>query len=533
MTKPSSIEVQNLMEVDRQLDNSSSAISEHQPSESLLHLLTSDRNVDEKSDAAVHSLADLNMLTGSHRGPAIPLSLLEENPRVCITCGVDFKSRASLHAHLMRHRHILGTLEQFTRLPKYECRSCEGGINCASMLKHKCFSKQQTDIKNRIKQLDRDGSPLVCILCRGRLLPSRVHLIIHIIVAHSVHRDPYRCVFCQARFSSENLMMQEVHAFDCHAPELFMITRKACYRMIRNSKGGVADASVPFTCFYDAAKLEGADLSAMFRPRNRELQSDTEGPYVEKPSQVGAKRSICTASFSSLDEFTTHLCCFHGAVAPTKLNSMEEDDPIEEVRRAQARTTRVPGPTVRELLKNQVAGVHASNKNGDGEFGPPGLQNTRMSGFPRKPKRIVRAGPMLHPRRWPATSKYGSTQPGTGKPREMCRICLEYFSDQIKLNQHITTYHLPESRKRLRHLAEKQKLSGILDIDLLCTECYIMFPDSLALQSLPCHRFGVIASPIKITRRASRMTTTTHTTEATFRSPSFGVRTLTLRCSGQ
>ncbi|KER20144.1 hypothetical protein T265_15383, partial [Opisthorchis viverrini] len=482
MTKPSSVEVRNTMDVDRQLDNSSSAISEHQMSESLLHLLTSDRYVDEKCEAVVHSLADLNMLTGSHRGPAIPLSLLEENPRVCITCGVDFKSRASLHAHLMRHRHILGTLEQFTRLPKYECRSCEGGINCSSMLKHKCFSKQQADIKNRIKQLDRDGSPLVCILCRGRLLPSRVHLIIHIIVAHSVHRDPYRCVFCQARFSSENLMMQEVHAFDCHAPELFMITRKACYRMIRNSKGGVADASVPFTCFYDAAKLEGADLSTLFRPRNRELQSDTEGPHVEKPSQVGPKRSICTASFNSLDEFTTHLCCFHGAVAPAKLNSMEEEDPIEEVRRNQARTTRVPGPTVRELLKNQVAGVHAANKTSDGEFGPPGLQKPRMSGFPRKPKRIVRAGPTLHPRRWPATSNYGSTQTGTAKPREMCRICLEYFSDQIKLSQHITTYHLPESRKRLRHLAEKQKLSGVLNIDLLCTECYIMFPDSLALQ---------------------------------------------------
>ncbi|KAF7241396.1 hypothetical protein EG68_10951 [Paragonimus skrjabini miyazakii] len=472
---------------DAAFEHSSSVVSDFNTSDSLLHLLTSQQNVDEKVEAAVHPMADLEMLTGAHRGPAVPLSLLKENSRVCITCGVDFKSRASLHAHLMRHRHKLGTLEQFTRLPKYECRSCEGGINCSSMLKHKCFSKQQADIKSRVKVLDRDGSPLVCILCRGRLLPSRVHLIIHIIVAHSIHRDPYKCVFCQAEFHSENLMMQEVHAFDCHAPELFMLTRKACFKMIRNAKGGVTDATVPFTCFYDSTKLESADLSAIFKPKqNRMQQMDSDGsPGADRTNVTVPKRRICTATFSTLDEYTTHLCCYHGAVAPERFIAPEEEDPIEEVRRAKSQTNRVPGPTVRELLKSQAAGHHAPNKNND-EFGPPAPKSTKshttLSLLLRKTRKMDRSGPMLRSRQRVATSTYNPVINRTSKQQEMCRICLEHFQDEQRLNAHITAFHAPESRKRLKHLADKEKLSGILDIDLLCTECYIMFPDTLSLQ---------------------------------------------------
>lgn len=471
-------------ETEAQFENSSSGVSDYNTSDSLLHLLASQPNADEKVEATVHPLANLDMLTGPHRGPAVPPSLLEEDPRVCITCGVDFKSRASLHAHLMRHRHILGTLEQFTRLPKYECRSCEGAINCSSMLKHKCFSKQQADIKNRIKVLDRDGSPLVCILCRGRLLPSRVHLIIHIIVAHSLHRDPYRCVFCQAQFQSENLLMQEVHAFDCHAPELFMITRKACFKMIRNAQGQVADASMPFTCFYDATKMEGADLTNIFRKRMPQGTLSEFDLSVGDRSTVGVHRHRkCAARFNTLDEYTTHIGCYHSAIGFANKNTVE-DDPLEEVRWSQSRTKRVPGPTVRELLKSQAAGHYTSNKTADDEFSPPSSSASPTSSRPlrRKPKTANRNVSVLLSRRHTVTGSYDRDASRPMSPREVCRVCLEAFADEHKFKQHIALYHAPESRKRLRHLAEKEKLSGILDIDLLCTECYIMYPDALSLQ---------------------------------------------------
>lgn len=473
-------------ETEAQFENSSSGVSDYNTSDSLLHLVASQQNADERVEAAVHPLANLDMLTGPHRGPAVPPFLLEQNPRVCITCGVDFKSRASLHAHLTRHRHILGTLEQFTKLPKYDCRSCEGAINCSSMLKHKCFSKQQADIKNRIKLLDRDGSPLVCILCRGRLLPSRVHLIIHIIVAHSVHRDPYRCVFCQAQFHSENLLMQEVHAFDCHAPELFMITRKACFKMIRNAQGQVADASMPFTCFYDATKMEGTDLTSIFRKNmSRGVPSEFDFSVNDRSGASSLRSRNCAARFNTLDEYTTHICCYHGAIGYTSANTME-DDPIEEVRRSQSRTKRVPGPTVRELLKSQAAGHYTSNKTADDEFSPPSSGSPTASGPMRgkqkSTKRINRTVSILLSRRRTAMGSYDRDTSRQMSPREVCRMCLEAFVDEHKLKQHIALYHAPESRKRLRHLAEKEKLSGILDIDLICTECYIMYPDALSLQ---------------------------------------------------
>ncbi|VDP67342.1 unnamed protein product [Echinostoma caproni] len=448
--------------------------------ESLKHLIHHEQDAEEKLEAAVHPTANLDMLTGAQRGPAIDLALLKENPHVCITCGVDFKCRSNLHAHLTRHRHILGTLESFTRLPKYECRSCDGIINCASMLKHKCYSKQQNDIRCRIKMLDHDGSPLVCILCRGRLLPSRVHLIIHIIVAHSVHRDPYRCVFCHTQFHSENLMMQEVHAFDCHAPELFMTTRKACFKMIRNQHGGVAEATVPYTCFYDSSKLESADYSDLFR-KNASRTSIVEGNSETDrfTTYQSNKRRMCTASFSTLDEYTTHLCCFHGAVAPN-LSELSEEDPTEEVRRSQNQSTRVPGPTVRELLKNQAAGHYAANKSTDDEFSPPVLGTQRTFGHQA---RSTIKGSM---RNWMggARSSQGTQSRDVSglRVKEQCRICLDRFIDETKLQRHIANYHAAESRKRLKHLVEKGKLRRILDIDLLCTECYIMFPDNLSLQ---------------------------------------------------
>ncbi|TPP56976.1 C2H2 type zinc-finger (2 copies) [Fasciola gigantica] len=449
--------------------------------ENLRHLIDLQDEVDEKLEAAVHPEANLDMLTGAQRGPAIDLNLLKKNPHVCITCGVDFKCRANLHAHLTRHRHILGTLETFTRLPKYECRSCDGVINCASMLKHKCYSKQQHDIRIRVRTLDHDGSPLVCILCRGRLLPSRVHLIIHIIVAHSIHRDPYRCVFCHTEFHSENLMMQEVHAFDCHAPELFMITRKACFKMIRNQQGGVAEVAVPFTCFYDSTKLESAHFDELFENKLSRMASKEGNSDNDRQNNGPAgKRRVCTASFTTLDEFTTHLCCFHGAVAPN-LSELAEEDPTEEVRRAQNRSTRVPGPTVRELLKNQTSGHHAANKSAEDEFTPPGLGAQR----PGKQKARNTKKPLRHPK-WSAVTKNGSYSPRhepTGsRLKETCRMCLDKFSDETKLIQHVAAYHAAESRKRLKHLIDKEKMSRILDINLLCTECYIMFPDNLSLQ---------------------------------------------------
>ncbi|CAL8101910.1 unnamed protein product [Calicophoron daubneyi] len=467
-------------------DIGDSGLSEYNIQDSLLHLIVSQTNQDEKLEASVHPQAHLETLTGPHRGPAIDLELLKDNPRICIACGVDFKSRANLHAHLIRHRHILGSLETFTRLPKYECRTCDGVINCSSMLKHKCYSKAQMDIRNRIKVLDRDGSPLVCILCRGRLLPSRVHLIIHIIVAHSIHRDPYKCVFCQAEFHSENLMMQEVHAFDCHAPELFMITRKACFKMVRNQLGNVVDATIPFTCFYDATKLESADLSALFEPTIQ------PGSAAEPSAPPVFKRHVCTESFMTLDEYTTHLCCIHGAVSPEGALTLGNEDPIEEVKRAKTQVSRVPGPTVRELLKNQTSAHYNPKKAKDDDINIPLKKDSveeaqRKSASPRKLYyNKERVAPSLRARRWlikmRSTKRMYAGEAKSQKPKEICRVCLEILPDEQRLNHHIGTYHYPESKKRLKHLADKDKLSGILDIDLLCTECYIMYPDSLSLQ---------------------------------------------------
>ncbi|CAH8472417.1 unnamed protein product [Heterobilharzia americana] len=427
--------------------------------ESLSHLIPIKIKKRIIEDASLHPLANLDYILGPVHGPAINPEILIQNPRVCILCGVDFKSLSGLHAHLTYHKHILGELEPKLNLPMYDCRSCRNRINCTVLMKHRCYIKQMADIKARRRFIDKNGSPLVCILCRGRIFPSRVHLVIHIIVAHSVNRDPYKCVFCHAQFISENLMIQEVHAFDCHAPVLFILTRKGIYKLLRNVKNNIVDVSVPFSCFYDSSKLERHQLTLLKGKSDHALTRNDTTVNTTQRNQLNSSwnHKICLRNFNCLAEYTTHLCCYHAA--STLVNGFDNTnhkDPVEEVRRAQNRSLHVPGPTVSELLKRQNTSYYYNgNKTHNNEPQSPSTPTTTTRG---QKSQIMKTSSFSTNRGIRMARTTSSSLKDVGRKgmkfrldgyREQCRICLELFPDDYKFSNHVNSFHLPESKKDL------------------------------------------------------------------------------------
>ncbi|KAM7540043.1 hypothetical protein Aperf_G00000035894 [Anoplocephala perfoliata] len=102
---------------------------------------------------------DVDVLSGRKPWPAVDISVVETEPMICIICGVDFKARSSLHAHLSDHRHLVGKLDKFKRVPLYECKFCSAEINCTTVLRHRCFTKHTGEISDVETLMDNTQRP--------------------------------------------------------------------------------------------------------------------------------------------------------------------------------------------------------------------------------------------------------------------------------------------------------------------------------------------------------------------------------------
>ncbi|KAM7540547.1 hypothetical protein Aperf_G00000035868 [Anoplocephala perfoliata] len=113
---------------------------------------------------------DVDVLSGKKPWPAVDISVVETEPMICIICGVDFKTRSSLHAHLSDHRHLVGKLDKFKRVPLYECKFCSAEINCTTVLRHRCFTKHTGEINDVETLMDNEMNN------QGRESPTKSHL---------------------------------------------------------------------------------------------------------------------------------------------------------------------------------------------------------------------------------------------------------------------------------------------------------------------------------------------------------------------
>ncbi|KAM7532857.1 hypothetical protein Aperf_G00000128370 [Anoplocephala perfoliata] len=392
---------------------------------------------------------DVDVLSGKKPWPAVDISVVETEPMICIICGVDFKTRSSLHAHLSDHRHLVGKLDKFKRVPLYECKFCSAEINCTTVLRHRCFTKHTGEINDVETLMDNVGSPLACIFCRGRILPSRSHLITHIVFSHSPHRNPLRCVFCNLKFQSDNQLMQEMHAFEHHAPEIILLNRLAYFKQIKSTAGLIVDAKTPFICLYNASRMETPCWIDAIKPRsNDSWEMNNQGRESPTKSHLNEP---CLGTFKNLAEFTAHVYCYHSILPHSRDKGRELN--ASEVRQLDLIKKALPGPCIRDLIGNAFLGPFGKSR-----FGNLAEANRKSL--------TLRSG-------W--NSQHLLT-------KFSCRICLHDFATAENLSRHVNSFHITETAKRIQHLADVGEMVESLDINRLCTECFTMFSSVFKLQ---------------------------------------------------
>ena len=416
--------------------------------------------VDLSPDPVLSPLANPDVLFGKKSWPAVNPLVVESEPTICVICGVDFKTRSGLHTHLSDHKHLIGKVDKYKKVPLYECKLCAAELNCTTVLRHRCFVRHAAQISEVEALMDAVGSPLVCIFCRGRILPSRAHLIVHLISAHSPHRNPLKCVFCNCKFRSDNLLMQETHVFTHHVPELIFLNRLAYFKEIKTANGLTADAKVPFVCLYDSGRTEIPSWIDDIKEHPKDPWVLSNRSKLTDSSTKVAANDLCYKSFMNLAEFTAHIYCTH-AILPhfrdkgKKLNSSEMRQ-LDEIKRD------LPGPSIRELIQASTLGPFGKSKITQGNFSEKQNKGVDLA----RQSLILKGG-------WNKFTKL---------PKTACRICLHDYETEEELTRHINDFHLPETRKRVKHLANVEELVRTLDMDKLCTECFTMFTSVFKLQ---------------------------------------------------
>lgn len=408
-------------------------------------------------EPSLSSHADMEVILGKKPWPAVDITIIEKEPTICVICGIDFKMRSNLQVHLSDHQHLMGKIDRYKKIPLYLCKLCAAEVNCTTVLRHRCFMKHQAEISDVEELMNNKGSPLVCIFCRGRIMPSRAHLIAHLISAHSPHRNPLRCVFCHVRFQSDSLLMQETHIFTHHVPELIFFDRLAYFKEIKGPSGQVVDPKVPFLCLFDPRKMEESCWIDAIPQNVGHIPRTSDGIEVVKRTQLGPKQGVCYARFDNLAEYTAHVYCCHAVVPHAR--DLESELNSSELKRLDATEWRIPGPTIRQLMSGQPSA---------GGSGATKIDATHAANIRgrTKPKPGV-GGNLINTN---VLSKW------------TCRICLRDYVDEDGLKKHLSGYHIPEAQKRVQHLTETGKLSKVLDMDRLCTECFTIYRSVYQLQ---------------------------------------------------
>lgn len=415
---------------------------------------------DFSPDPALSLHADTEVLIGKKPWPAVSPSVVETEPTICVICGVDFKTRSVLHTHLSDQKHLTGKVDKYKRVPLYECKLCAAEMNCTTVLRHRCFVKHVAQISEVEALMNAVGSPLVCIFCRGRVLPSRAHLIAHLISAHSPHRNPLKCVFCCAKFKSDNLLMQETHVFTHHVPELIFLNRLAYFKEIKTSSGLIVDTKVPFLCLYDPSKTEISSWIDAIVVRSKDLRISSDRSKNEDHVSRVPANDMCHKAFKNLAEYTAHIYCKHAILPHSRDKGKELNS--SELRQLDAIKRGLPGPSIRELMVGSVLGA----------FGKSRITQASSSEKPGKSVDVERKSLVLR----------GGWNKRYSLSKATCRICLHDYENEEGLTKHIEEFHVPETRKRVQHLTDVGEMVRVLDIDRLCTECFTMFSSVYKLQ---------------------------------------------------
>ncbi|VDO00655.1 unnamed protein product, partial [Rodentolepis nana] len=392
-------------------------------------ILTTTPQAESIPKPVLSKYADPDVLIGKKPWPAINSSIVENEPTICILCGVDFITRSRLQSHLCDHRHIVGKFDKDRYFTVYECKFCSAELNCDNVTKHGCFIKHTKDISKVEETMNTVGCPVICIFCRGRILPSRAHLQTHIVFSHSPYRNPLRCPFCHLAFHSDDLLMQELHAMEYHTPEIAIINMLASDKQINSSTGTVVDGKTPFICLYDSEKLETFCWIDGIKPSSN--NDKDENPQ-------SASNGPCCQTFKTLAELTSHIYCCHTIIP--HLRFMGQELNASEQRQLDAINKGLPGPSIRDLIKNPITG--ASRMGNSVELERQRLTLTKHS----------------------------------------CHICLKSFKYEENLHIHINAIHTVETKKRVKHLTDLGEMGKDLNIDRLCTECFTMFPSVYQLQ---------------------------------------------------
>ncbi|EUB63397.1 hypothetical protein EGR_01888 [Echinococcus granulosus] len=395
---------------------------------------------DFSPDPVLSLHADTEVLIGKKPWPAVSPSVVETEPTVCVICGVDFKTRSGLHTHLSHHKHLTGKVDKYKKVPLYECKLCAAEVNCTTVLRHRCFVKHIAQVSEVETLMNAVGSPLVCIFCRGRILPSRAHLIAHLVSAHSPHRNPLKCVFCCAKFKSDNLLMQEMHVFIYHVPELIFLNRLAYFKEIKTSSGLTVDAKAPFLCLYDPSKTEISSWIDAISVRSKEswILSD-RSKNEEEVSKIPANH-MCYKEFKNLAEYTAHVYCNHAVLPHSRDKGRELNS--SELRQLDAIKRGLPGPSVRELMVGSVLSA----------FGKSRITQTNPSEKLDKSVDVERKSLVLR----------GGWNKRHKPSKSTCRVCLHDYENEEGLTKHIEEFHVPETRKRVQHLADVGEMVHII-----------------------------------------------------------------------
>ncbi|KAM3175443.1 hypothetical protein ACTXT7_008525 [Hymenolepis weldensis] len=396
-------------------------------------ILTTTHQAESIPKPELSKYADPDVLAGKKSWPTISSSIVESEPTICILCGVEFVSRSGLQAHLCDHKHLVGKLDKDKHVPLYECKVCSAELNYNNVTKHGCFIKHTKDITKLEDIMNTVGCPVACVFCRGRILPSRAHLMTHIVFSHSPYRNPLRCPFCNLKFHSDNLLMQELHAVEYHAPEIAVINRLACSKQLNSPSGTAVDGKTPFICLYDSEKMETFCWIDAIKP----YSDNDKGENPQSPLQFPLNGPCCQ-TFKTLAEFTSHIYCCHTIIP--NLRFMGQELNTSEQRQLDAINKGLPGPSIRDLIKNPITGASRMINSVE-------LERQRLT-----------------------------------LTKHACRICLKSFKYEENLHAHINAFHTIEIKKRVQHLTEVGDMDKDLDIYKLCTECFTMFPSIYQLQ---------------------------------------------------
>ncbi|VDD79824.1 unnamed protein product [Mesocestoides corti] len=254
-----------------------------------------------------------------------------------------------------------------------------------------------------------------------------------------VEKEPTICVICGVDFKTRSL---------------------AYFKEIKTPEGQTVDPTASFVCLYDPDKMESSSWIDAISKQSKDSQTSNDEKEDTGGLPRAQARELCYRTFQNLSEYTAHIQCYHSIIPHARYMGKKLN--TSELKRLNAIKSRIPGPTIRELMGGAALGV-SGNTDAD---------HSNSSGKQKK-------GMAVEPR---SMATDGDLNESVISSRGICRVCQSDFVDDDGLEKHLADFHIPEAQKRVQHLANVGELTGILDVDKLCTECFTIFSTVYKLQ---------------------------------------------------